>query len=239
MHARFARAVVAIYVAVSVVAIAVLVVSLLSDLERQKSDAREVLFVETQLRAQYLSRHLSLLAEEVHRLGLRPEIDLLDETLGPERMLLASSHDNSTFFNQGVALLDALGSVVWSVPSTFLATGTRPVPTKVFASLSGAEGVDIVPSDADPRASVLYVASPIMRGGRFTGALLGAIDLVAAKVVDTGFGRRTGVDVALMTREGRRLFPPPPSHVDHVLGTLDPATLRTEVSSTRCYHFGS
>jgi two-component system C4-dicarboxylate transport sensor histidine kinase DctB len=65
--------------------------------------------------------------------------------------------------------------------------------------------VQLVPSDTDP--GVILVASPIRRSQQFTGTLLGVIDLAAARAIDTGFGRRTGVDVALSTREGRLLIP--------------------------------
>jgi signal transduction histidine kinase len=209
VHARLGRAVVAIYIAVAVMAVAALVTALVSDLDYQEAQAREAVLKETELRADYLSRHLTLLADEVHRLGARPEIDLRDRSLAPERALLDSSHDNSTIFNRGVALLGEDGSVLWSDPPVLLEGNPHPLSDAVLASVRRADGVQIVPSATDePKAAVLFVACPIMRQSQFTGVLLGAIDLVAARVVDTGFGRRVGVEVALTTREGRVLFPP-------------------------------
>ena len=205
IHERFARNVLGIYLAVSIVALGALTAALVSDLQYQRDGAREALAVETELRAQYLSRYLGLLADEVQRLGARPEIDLLDRELGPERTLLDSYRGDKAIFNRGFALLDGQGTVMWSSPAD-LFHGHRPMPDESFALLRQAVGVQIVPSSVD--AGVLLVASPIRRTEQFTGVLLGVIDLAAARAVDTGFGRRAGVDMALSTRDGRLLFPP-------------------------------
>jgi two-component system C4-dicarboxylate transport sensor histidine kinase DctB len=206
IHARFARSVLGIYLAVSVVALGALTAALVSDLQYQRDGARGALAVETELRAQYLSGYLGLLADEVQRLGARPEIDLLDRELGPERTLLDSYRGDRAIFNRGFALLDGAGGVMWSSPAD-LFHGRAPMADGSFALLRQAVGVQIVPSRTD--AGVLLVASPIRRAEQFTGVLLGVIDLAAARAVDTGFGRRAGVDMALSTREGRFLFPPP------------------------------
>jgi signal transduction histidine kinase len=209
IHARFARYVIGIYAAAAAVAIAALLAALISDLQYQRRAARQSVELETQLRAQYLGRHLALLAEEVHRLGDRPEIDLLDQEFGPEERLLLDSHDNSTIFNRGVALLDGRGARIWAAPSDFLEDNPHPVPDPLLAAMATGDEVQILPSGTgSPQESVLYVASPVRRNHVLTGVLLGAIDLVAARAVDTGFGRRTGGDVLLVTRGGRLLFPP-------------------------------
>lgn len=204
IHARFARNVIGIYVAVSVVALGALVVALVSDLQYQRTGAREALFVETELRAQYLARYLGLLSDEVRRIGAQPQINLLDHELEPERTLLDSVSGGSTIFNKGIALLDAQGTVLWSTPDGFPEGSPRPVPEASLASLRSAEGVQIVPSHAE--TGVLFVASPIRRQNQFTGVLLVAIDLVGAPAVDIGFGRRAGVGVAFATRDGQVVF---------------------------------
>jgi signal transduction histidine kinase len=207
IHARFARNVLGIHVAVSIVALAALVVALVSDLQYQRTGARDALIVETELRAQYLARYLGLLSDEVRRVGGLPEINLLDHELEPERTLLDSLRGESTIFKKGIALLDDKGSIIWSTPTGFLDEAMRPVPLTSLASLQKIDGVQIVPSDAE--TGVLFVASPIRRQNRFTGVLLVAIDLAAAPAVDIGFGRRAGVQIALARRDGHLLFPAP------------------------------
>lgn len=205
IHARFARNALGIYLAVSVVALAALATALVSDLQYQRDGAREALAVETELRAQYLASYLGMLADEVQRIGARPEIDLLDRELGPEQALLDSYRGDRAIFNRGFALLDDRGDVMWSAP-TNLFHDKAPVSAASFGLLRRAVGVQIVPSESDP--GVLLVASPLRRTDQFTGVLLGVIDLAAARAVETGFGRRAGVDMALSTRDGRLLFPP-------------------------------
>ena len=209
-HARFARAVVAIYVATAAVAVVLFVASLLTDLGHQRDQARATLLLETQLGAHHLGRHLGLLAEEVRRLGLRSEVDLTDQDFGPERALLNQSHGQSPFFNRGVAILDADGRVAWSEPASFLPRGDLPVDPALLVQLRRAHGVQIVPaSRSGPPSSsaVLYVASPVERAGRVEGVLLGAIDLATTGVVDLASGRKTA-GLSLATRDGRLLCPP-------------------------------
>jgi two-component system C4-dicarboxylate transport sensor histidine kinase DctB len=76
---------------------------------------------------------------------------------------------------------------------------------------------------------VLLLAAPIRRANQFTGVLLGVIDLAAARAVDTGFGRRAGVDMALATRDGQLLYPAP--------GRADPQLVT--VAATRAQAGGS
>jgi signal transduction histidine kinase len=204
IHARFARNALGIYLAVSVVALAALTAALASDLKYQRDGTRESLAIETELRAQYLASYLGLLADEVQRIGARPEIDLLDRELGPERTLLDSYRGDRAIFNRGFALLDDHGDVMWSTPAN-LFRDKEPVSAASFGLLRRAVGVQIVPSESDP--GVLLVASPLRRTAQFTGVLVGVIDLAAARAVDTGFGHRAGVDMALSTRDGRLLYP--------------------------------
>src|SRR5262249_33806377 len=134
-HARFARAVIAIYVATAAVAVALFVISLATDLRHQRDEARATLLLGTQMRAHHLARHFGLLSEEVRRLGLRSEVDLSDQNFEPERALLDHSHGQSPFFNRGVAILDADGHVVWSQPASFLPLGELPVEASLLDEL--------------------------------------------------------------------------------------------------------
>ena len=58
VHRRFGRAVTGLYIGTSAVAITLLVVSFLGDYLHEKEAARELLLLETDVRANYLSRHL-------------------------------------------------------------------------------------------------------------------------------------------------------------------------------------
>ena len=201
-HARFARAAMSIYVGTAAVALGLLVVSLATDLEHQKNIARDMLSLETQVRSHYLTRHLRLLADELTRLGMRSEVNLLDENMEPERSLLRLSHEKSAFFDAGVAILGRDRAVLWAEPETFLAPGVRPVEEGSFSDLKQSQAVQVVAAERTPGASVLYVVSPILRNGRFTGALLGGID-PGTLLLD----RRAGTLVALVTRDGGLVHP--------------------------------
>src|SRR5262249_14923850 len=147
------------------VGLVLLLTTLAIDLKQQQEEARARLSLETQLRAQYLVRHLHLLAEELTRLGLRSEVNLLDENMEPERSLLRLSHEKSTVFNVGVAILDAGGSVLWSEPQTFLAAGVPASLRVLVPALARTNGVQIVPGQEHrPNSAILYVVSPILRG---------------------------------------------------------------------------
>jgi signal transduction histidine kinase len=205
-HARFARVVTWIYLATASVGIVLLVVTLVTDRAHQKAEARERLSLETQVRAHYLARHLHLLAEELTRLGLRSEVDLLDENMEPERSLLRLAHEKSTFFNLGVAILDPSGKVLWSQPQTFLASGVPPSLTALVESLGRTGAGQIMSEEHQTNSAVVYVASPILRGAQFTGALVGAIDLVSSGSLESGQG--PPVATALANGDGSVIYPP-------------------------------
>jgi signal transduction histidine kinase len=191
-----------IYVGTAAVALGLLVVSLATDLEHQKRTAVDMLSLETQVRSHYLTRHLELLADELARLGMRSEVDLLDQNMEPERSLLRLSHEKSAVFDVGVAILGRDRAVLWSEPQTFLASGVRPVEEGPFSELQQRRAVQVVAAEWTPGASVLYVLSPILRNGRFTGALLGGID------PGTLLGdRRAGTTVALFTQDDALVYP--------------------------------
>jgi two-component system C4-dicarboxylate transport sensor histidine kinase DctB len=132
----------------------------------------------------------------------------------PERSLLRLTHEQSAFFNVGVAILSAGGDLLWSEPQTFLSQGLSPEDRRLFDALRRARSAQIYPAAADsPTASILYVASPVLRGGAFTGALIGAIDLASGRTLE---GPSAGTSVALSTRSGEVIFPPggPPFSAD-------------------------
>jgi signal transduction histidine kinase len=211
VHSRFARAVLLIYLGTAVVAVGLLVAALATDLAYQEEVARGTLLLETQVHAYYLGQHLRLLAGELSRLGLRSEVNLLDRNSEPERSLLRLTHEKSAFFNVGVAVIGQDGAAVWSEPQTFLPPGESLASEPWFQAVLRTRTVLIAPVQPErERDSVLYMVSPILRGGAFQGVLLGAIDLAHGGALGTEFHPGThGLNV-LVTRTGVVIYPPKP-----------------------------
>ena len=210
-HARFARAALLIYLGAIVVGISLLIVAVVTDKAHEEDQTRERLLLETDVRAHSLGQHLGLLVEELRRLGLRSEVDLLDQNLAPEKSLLKLSHETSTFFNLGVAILNPTGTVLWTEPRDFLLDGTSFAAEKWFSGVRYSQALRIVPVQPDRPDSVLYVVSPIVRGGEFAGALLGGVDLARGEPLNA-MPQVPGGDMltVLATQEGAVVYPPRP-----------------------------
>jgi hypothetical protein len=194
-----------------VVAISLLVVALVTDKAHEEDQTRERLLLETDVRAHSLGQHLGLLVEELRRLGLRSEVDLRDQNLAPEKSLLQLSHEKSTFFNLGVAILNPKGTVLWTEPRDFLLDGMSFASEKWFAGVRFSQALRIVPVQPDRPDAVLYVVSPILRGGEFAGALLGGVDLARGEPL-SAVPQLPGGDLltVLATQEGAVVYPPRP-----------------------------
>jgi signal transduction histidine kinase len=200
-----------VYLGAALVAVVLVMTTLITDLDHEQEQARSALSLATRVRAQYVGHHLQLLSEELVRLGLRSEVDLLDANLGPERDLLRLAHEKSTFFNVGTAILDSNGVVVWSEPRSFLALETRLGRERWFESLSTTRKMQIVPAAAGANdTSILYLVTPIVRSGSFTGALLGAVDLLSSETIERVEAQPRGSWLAIATARGALLFPPAP-----------------------------
>lgn len=210
-HLRLGRAAVGIYLATSVVALSLLGALLFTEHAHTRAELRRQLGRQSAERARALQTHLELLTRELRRLGLRSEVDLFDQDLEPERSLLGVSHGGSTFFNLGVAILDADGRVAWAEPKRFMTVGHRFADEAWFAGLSRARTLRVV---AVPREravdSALYVVSPIVRGHQFQGALVGGIDLTAGHVLSLEDHSLEGASTLLTTADGRVVFPARP-----------------------------
>jgi two-component system C4-dicarboxylate transport sensor histidine kinase DctB len=209
-HQRFARAVISLYVAATSVAIAVLVAGLVADRHYDEERAAQRLLLETQSRARYFGHHLRLLSEELRRLGLRSEINLLDDNLAPERSLLELAHEDSTIFNLGVAILDARGKVLWAQPQRFLWRSNNLGHTAWFMDMRVSPGVSIVAVDPDGREAVLYLVTPIVRGGGFTGAIVGGIDLSNSRLIEGRDPQQSVGQSVLTTQHGDVIYPATP-----------------------------
>ena len=213
-HARFARAALGIYLATAAVSVALLVTALVTDRAHDEDQIREQLLLETDVRAHSLGQRLDLLVNELRRLSLRSEVDLRDQDLAPEKSLLQLSHERSTFFNVGVAILDRKGDVVWSEPEAFLERGVSFSGEKWFSNVRKSRAFRIVPVAPDRPDSILYVVSPLVKSQEFTGALLGAVDL--ARGAPIGSDKPTSkAFTVLATRDGEVVYPPiPPGFAD-------------------------
>ena len=124
--------------------------------------------------AEALGLHFQLLRAELDRLALRPEVNLQDNTLEPEKAILDLTHKESALFGAGVVLLDAAGNHVWSEPKGLLADKKdlrlRRWFQNILATGQSAFGA------LELRSHTFAVAVPIIRGGQNTGALLGLVD---------------------------------------------------------------
>jgi two-component system C4-dicarboxylate transport sensor histidine kinase DctB len=213
-HARFARAAIGIYLATAAAALALVIGVLTTERSHEEEQLREQLLAEANLRGHYLVRYLDLLVQQLRRLGLRSDVDLLDQSLAPERSLVALSHQRGTFFNLGLAILSGDGQVLWQGPEHFLPRqnfADRPW----FVNVEKSRAVHIVPVDPErAEDAVLYVVSPIVRGGNVTGALLGAVDLKHGDVLTVG-GTRANVNTVLVAGDGEIVYPPAPPAFAH------------------------
>jgi len=71
---------------------------------------------EARLYADSLALRILTMESELQRIARRPEVNLGDESFGPEKVLLQHAHQESALFRGGVALLDLSGRVLSSVP---------------------------------------------------------------------------------------------------------------------------
>ncbi len=208
-HARFAKAVLLVYLGASSIAIALLVVALLTDRNHDEDQTVRHLQLETQVRASYLGQHMALLVDELQRLGLRSEVNLLDLDTAPERRLLDILHANGAFFNLGVAVVDLEGTVQWAEPAKFLPPKTSLANKPWFMQAEQNAEASIVAVDPESTDAVVFVISPVIRDGQFTGALVGGVDLAR----DRPIGQDTAATMTVLaTTRGSVVYPPVPPH---------------------------
>jgi two-component system C4-dicarboxylate transport sensor histidine kinase DctB len=211
VHARFARAVLTIYLVTAAVAVLLLVGALITDLTHQKDLARDTLLLETEVRAHYLGIHLAQLATELSRLGLRSEVNLLDQNNEPERSLLRLAHERSSFFNVGVAVVGPDGVLVRAEPDGFLPVRASFAGDPWFQAALRTRALLIVPVEPErARDSLLYMVSPILREGKFSGVLLGAIDLAVGDTLNPEIHPGAHRQTLLVGHDGTVIYPPRP-----------------------------
>jgi hypothetical protein len=124
-HARFATAALWIYSGAAFIALSLLMGAVITDRSHNDEQTEEQLLLETEVLAHRLTDRLTLQIQELARLGLRSEVNLSDQSLEPERALLAMAHQDSPLFTRGVALLGGDGKALWAEPESFVPQGTE------------------------------------------------------------------------------------------------------------------
>ncbi|HEY1908501.1 MAG TPA: ATP-binding protein [Myxococcaceae bacterium] len=155
--------------------------------------------------AEALALHFGTLEHELERLASRPQVDLLDENLQPERELLDFTHHNSPFFS-AVLFLDGTGLPVWSEPRGVLPPTTR-AQDRWFQRLlrTGHTVVDAL----EPGSRSFVVAAPVLRGGRISGAVVGLVD-ASKRGLPGGRAITEGSMLVVSTDRGDVLLPADP-----------------------------
>lgn len=164
----------AIFAIAALVAIVGPLLSYRSDVAELREQAHERVQRDARLFADALAHHLSVLEAELVRLAERPEVDLADQHVGPERALLEVSHRGSAIFVHGVAFIDADGHLVWSEPSPMRDLGETSVDSGWFQDVlkTGRPSYGFLSTE---RKGGLAIAVPIMRDKHLTGAIVGVV----------------------------------------------------------------
>src|SRR5262249_34726683 len=160
---------------------------------------------EASVYAEALALHFGTLEHELERLASRPQVDLLDENLQPERELLEFTHHNSPFFS-AVLFLDGAGVPVWSEPRGVLPP-TRRAQDRWFPRLlrTTRRVVDAL----EPGSRSFVVAAPVLRGGRISGAVVGLVD-AGKRGLPGGRATIEGSMLVVSTDRGDVLLPATP-----------------------------
>jgi signal transduction histidine kinase len=161
-------------------------------------------------RAFALRDNFEILEDELKRLALLPEMNPADRDLLQEGNILAGAHEHSVLYNTAVLLLDSRGLCVRSVPDRpefrGQAFGDRPW----FGSArGGAPGPLFRVTDEPTLGRTLKIVQPLVRGGVFSGALVGVISLaednLIAPALHENLPRET--DAVLIDDAGEVVYP--------------------------------
>jgi len=110
-----------------------------------------------------------------------------------------------------VAIVDRDGTVLWSLPAGFLPPGRTLAHESWFAAVQGAGDVQIVPVSPELESdSLIYLVAPVIRTGRFSGALVGGIDLAVGGELAAETSYAKNILAVLTTREGSVIYPAKP-----------------------------
>jgi signal transduction histidine kinase len=169
---RLARSVLLGLAAVALITVLGPLLAFLTEVNEVHRLLRSRVSREANVYAEALSLHFRMLEHELERIASRPQVDLLDQNLQPERELLDFTHHNSPFFS-GVVLLDSQGVPLWSEPKDVLPRTPLASRDWFQRMLRGnATVVDVL----EPGSRTFVVAAPVVRQGKTSGAVVGLVD---------------------------------------------------------------
>jgi signal transduction histidine kinase len=162
-------------------------------------------------RAFALRDNFEILEDELKRLAVMPEMNPTDPNLLQEEQILAGAHAHSVLYNAAVLLLDAKGSCVRSVPDRSEFRGQVFGDRAWFRAVhGGAPGPLFRITDEPALGQTLKIVQPVIRGGRFAGALVGIIALAENNLISPTFHENLPrqTDAVLVDEEGQVIYPP-------------------------------
>ena len=202
---RLGRSVLVGLVVVGVIALIGPLLTYLNEVRETQRLLRTRVAREASVYAEALAVHFGTLEHELERLASRPQVDLLDENLQPERELLEFTHHNSPFFS-AVLFLDGSGVPVWSEPRGVLPQMSR-AQDRWFQRLLRTDHP--VVDALEPGSRSFVVAAPVIRGGRLSGAVVGLVD-AGNRGLPGGRATNEGSTLVVATDRGDVLLPATP-----------------------------
>jgi signal transduction histidine kinase len=168
-------------------------------------------------RAFALRDNFEILEDELKRLALLPEMNPADPDLLQEEQILAGAHAHSVLYNTAVLLLDRSGRCVRSVPNGSAFRGESFGDRPWFQAVhGGGSGPLFRITDEPSLGQTLKIVQPVVRGGRFVGALVGVIALGENNLISPTFRENLprDTDAVLIDQDaefgtaGRVIYPP-------------------------------
>jgi signal transduction histidine kinase len=168
-------------------------------------------------RAFALRDNFEILEDELKRLALLPEMNPADPDLLQEEQILSGAHAHSVLYNTAVLLLDRAGRCVRSVPNGSAFRGESFGDRPWFQAVRGGEGGPLFRITDEPSlGQTLKIVQPVVRSGRFVGALVGVIALAEDNLVSPTFRENLprDTDAVLIDEDadfgtpGRVIYPP-------------------------------
>jgi signal transduction histidine kinase len=161
-------------------------------------------------RAFALSNNFEILEDELRRMALLPDMNPGDQDPSPERLILAGAHENSVLYNTAVLLIAEDGTCVRSVPDRPEYRGQRFGDRPWFAAARAAASGPVFRTTDEPGLGrTLKIVQPLVRDGRFHGALVGVIafseDNVIAPALHENLPPET--DAVLVDERGEVIYP--------------------------------
>jgi signal transduction histidine kinase len=167
-------------------------------------------------RAFALRDNFEILEDELKRLAVMPEMNPTDPDLLQEEQILAGAHAHSVLYNTAVLLLDVDGRCLRSVPDRSAFRGQAFGDRTWFRAVhGGAPGPLFRITDEPALGQTMKIVQPVIRGGRFAGALVGIIALAENNLISPTFHenlpRQTDavlVDADESGARGQVIYPP-------------------------------